>query len=106
MILGDKTCYEHILKIISTCVQSSVDVTLLGVIINKSLTYKKHIDNSVRKIQYKLHALRSIRKFLTLETAKILGNAFIDSQFNYTPLIWMYCRKTFYSEIEKFTIGL
>ena len=29
--LGDKTCYEHILKINLTCVQSSDDVTLLGV---------------------------------------------------------------------------
>ena len=70
MILGDKTCYEYILKIISTCVQSSVDVTLLGIIIQKSLTYKIHIDNLVRKAQYKLHALRGIRKFLTLETLR------------------------------------
>ena len=29
--LGDKTCYKHILKINLTCVQSSDDVTLLGV---------------------------------------------------------------------------
>ena len=26
----------------------------------------------------------------------MLGNAFIDSQFNYAPLIWMFCRKGFY----------
>ena len=30
IILGGKTCYEHILKLNSTCVQSSDDVTLLG----------------------------------------------------------------------------
>ena len=36
-----------------------------------------------------------------VEKAKILGNVFIDSQFNYAPLIWMFCRKTFYSKIEK-----
>ena len=41
MILGDKTCYKHILKINSTCVQSSDDVTLLGVMIDKNLTFKK-----------------------------------------------------------------
>ena len=101
MILGDKTCYKHILKINSICVQSSDDVTLLGVMIDKNLTFKKHVGNLVRKAQYKLHALRRIRKFLTIEKAKILGNAFIDSQFNYASLIWMFCRKTFYSKIEK-----
>ena len=31
----------------------------------------------------------------------MLGNAFIDSQFNYAPLLWMFCRKTLYSKIEK-----
>ena len=54
MILGDKTRYKHILKINSICVQSSDDVTLLGVMIDKNLTFKKHIDdNLVRRAQYK-----------------------------------------------------
>ena len=35
MILGDETCYEHILGLISCD-----NVTLLGVIIDKSLTFK------------------------------------------------------------------
>ena len=101
MIVGDKTCYKYILKINLTCVQSRDDVTLLGVMIDKNLTFKKHIDNLVRKAQYKLHALRCIRKFYTIEKAKILCNDFIDSQFNYATLMWMFCRKTFYSKIEK-----
>ena len=102
MILGEKTCYKHILKINSICVQSSDDVTLFGVMIDKNLTFKKHVGNLVCRAQYKLHALRRIRKFLTIEKAKILGNPFIDSQFNYAPLIWMFCRKTLYSKIQKF----
>ena len=40
MILGDKTCYKDILKINSTCVQSCDEVTLLGVMIDKNLTFK------------------------------------------------------------------
>ena len=95
MILSDKTCYKHILKINSTCVQSSDDVT-----------FQKHTDNLVRKAQYELHALWRIRKCLTIEKAKILANAFIDSQFNYAPSIWMICRKTLYSKIEKSGYGI
>ena len=45
--------------------------------------------------------MRHIRKSLTIEKVQILGNAFIDSQFNYTPLLWMFCRKTFYLKIGK-----
>ena len=51
-------------KDLHSCVQSSDDVTFLGVMTDKNLTFKKHIDNLVHKAQYKLHALRRIRKFL------------------------------------------
>ena len=74
---------------------------LLGIAIDKKLTFKQHIENLCQKAQFKLHALRHIRKLLTIETAKILGNAFIDSHFNYVTLLWMYCRKTLYSKIDK-----
>ena len=48
---------------------------------------------------YKLHVLRKIRKYLTLEKAKVLCNAFINSQYNYASVIWMFCRKKDYLKI-------
>ena len=54
-----------------------------------------------RTANYKLHALRRIRKYLTLEKTKLLYNAFINSQFNYASVIWMFCRKKDYLKIEK-----
>ena len=101
MILGDKSHHKHILKINLIKVEASDDILLLGITVDKKLTFKQHIENLCQKAQYKLHALRRIRKFLTIEKAKILGNAFIDSQLNYAPLLWMFCRKTLYSKIEK-----
>ena len=101
MILGDKPHHKHILKVNSIKVEASDDILLLAITIDKKLTFKQRIGNLCRKAQYKLHALRRIRKFLTIEKVKILCNAFIDSQFNYAPLLWMFCRKTLYSKIEK-----
>ena len=97
MILSDK----HISKINLTCVQSCDDVTVLRIIIDTSLTFKKQVGNLVHKTQNILHALRCIRNFFTVEKAKLQVNALIDSQFSYSPLIWMFCRKTFYPKIEK-----
>ena len=101
IILGDKSHLKHILNINSIKIEASDDILLLGITIDKKLTFKQHIENLCRKAQYKLHALKRIRKFLTIEKAKILGNVFIGSQFNYAPLLWMFCRKTLYSKIEK-----
>ena len=87
MILGKKKRLKHSLKIRSITIKHSDEVELLGITIDKALNFKKHIENLCRTAQYKLHALRRIRKYLTLDKAKLLGNAFIGSQFNYAQLI-------------------
>ena len=38
---------------------------------------------------------------MTVEKERILANAFIDSQFNYAPLIWMFAGKTLINKICK-----
>ena len=45
--------------------------------------------------------MRRIRKFLTVEKARILTNAFINSQFNHAPLIWMFAGKAAVNKILK-----
>ena len=101
MILGKKKRLKYSLKIGSITIKESDEVELLGITIDKALNFKKHIENLCRTAQYKLHALRRIRKYLTLDKAKLLGNAFIDSQFNYAPLIWMFCHKATYLKMQK-----
>lgn len=42
-----------------------------------------------------------IRKYLSTDKAKTLHNAFINSQFYYVPLIWMFARKLSISRVQK-----
>ena len=101
MILTRKQYDTQEMLINTITVKETNEVKLLGIAIDKSLSFKNHIDNLCRTANYKLHALRRIRKHLTLEKAKLLGSSFIESQFNYSPLIWMFCKKTYYLKIEK-----
>ena len=80
----------------------AADVELLGLLIDNKLSFEKHIAKLCQTVLYKLHALRRLRKYLTLEKARVLGNTFVDSQFNYVPLIWMFCKKTIYFKMHKF----
>ena len=66
---------------------------LLGIAIDNILTFNEHINNLCSNASYKLYALRRIRKYVTQDQAKLLYNAFINSQFNHVPIIWMFCRK-------------
>ena len=93
MILRKKKRNSVKLVINATEIEESRKVVLLGITIDNLLIFNEHIDNLCRTANYKLHALRRIRKFLSLKKAKLLCNAFINSQFSYTPLVWMFCRK-------------
>ena len=81
-------------------IRESQKVELLGVIIDNKLTFKDHINTLSRRASYKVHALRRIRKYLTFEKAKLLCNAFINMQYNYASIIWMFCRKQHYLNIQ------
>ena len=65
------------------------------------MKFKKGIENLCKKASFKLHVLHKIRKFPAIERARTLANAFINSQFNYAPLIWMFVSKTALHKILK-----
>ena len=100
MILGKKNRNSVKLVINSTEIEETKKVVLLGISIDNLLTFNEHIDDLCRTANYKLHALRRIRKYLSLEKQNFC-NAFINSQFNYVPLVWMFCRKKQYLKIQK-----
>ena len=63
--------------------------TLLGVSIDSELNFENHISNICSKVSRKLSAVGCIAGYITLEKRRILFKAFIETQFNYCPLIWM-----------------
>ena len=83
MILGKGTRQAVILNINNIKIRESQNVELLVLTIDNQLTFKDHINMLCRRANYKLHAIRRIRKYLTLEKSKQLYNAFINNQFNY-----------------------
>ena len=96
MIFGKSTI---ILNINNVKIRESSSVVLLGLTIDNRLTFKDHINILLRRASFKLHALRRIRKYLTAVKTKLLYNAFINSQFNYASIIWMFCQD--HLKIEK-----
>ena len=101
MILGKKNRNPVKLITNSTEIEETKKVVLLGITIDNLLTFNEHTENLCRTANYKPHALRRITKYLSLEKAKLLCNIFINSQFDYAPLVWMFCRKKQYLKIQK-----
>ena len=82
-------------------ISCSNEVKLLGITIANQLKFKKRTDDLCKKTSPKLHALRRLRPYLTIDKAKLIANSFVDIQFIYAPLIWMFAGKTAINTICK-----
>ena len=70
--------------------QSEKLVKLLGLWIDNKLTFEEHIKTLLRKGSQKLCALMRVSKYMSTEKLRLLMKTFIETQFNYCPLIWMF----------------
>ena len=70
-------------------IQESSEERLLGVILDNTLSFKAHVTSLYKKANQKLHALSRIAHYMDSEKLKHVMKAFILSQFNYCPLVWM-----------------
>ena len=81
------------IKVQNKIIVENTSGKILGVTIDNNLNMKEHIKNICKKAGNKLNALARIAKFLDENKRKLLMNSFVISQFNYCPLIWMYCQR-------------
>ena len=66
---------------------------LLGITVDKNLNFEKHISNVCKKASQKVSALARITRILPFWKRRTILKAFIESQFSYCPLVWMFCSR-------------
>ena len=85
----------------SECIYGESSVDLLGIKIDDSLTFTLHVSKLCKNANQKLHALARIAKYLCKDKLKLIMKTFIQSQFNYCPLTWMFHSRTLNTKINK-----
>ena len=63
---------------------------LLGVMVDRELSFKQHVENLCKSAGAKVTALARLVRIVSMEKKKIIMNSFIESQFSYCPLVWMF----------------
>ena len=76
-------------------------VKLLGVEIDSKLTFNKHTETLCSKVNKKVSAFARLNNYISREQALTVCNAVILSNFNYCPLIWLFCNKGANKEIDR-----
>ena len=76
------------------------NVKLLGVERDSNLLFNKHVLFLYMKASRKLSALTRVVKFMNLQQRRTPMKAFVVSQFNYCPLLWMFHSRTLNNRIN------
>ena len=69
--------------------------------INTKLSFENYVFSLCKKASQKLYALARVVNVMDLAKRKSLMKAFITSQFNYCPLIWMFHSRQLNNRINK-----
>ena len=74
---------------------------LLGITIDAHLNFNEHLTNICKCASRKLNALSRVSSFLSYKHKKVVPNSFINGQFSYCRLIWMFSSIRSYRKINK-----
>ena len=92
LISGNVNEYLWI-KVGDELIWESAEEKLLGVTLDKNLNFNSHLANLCKKVGQKVTALARIVNLLPFQKRRIILNTFIESQFSYCPLVWMFCSR-------------
>ena len=87
-------------KINDVVLNSSVEEKLLGITLDSELKFEKLITGICNKTSQKIHVLSKITSHMSLNKRKLLMKMFLESQFNYCPLIWMFHPRRLTNKID------
>ena len=89
------------IKVGNDLIKYNNEVKLLGVKLDSKLKFTEHVSTICNKAGRKLTVLNRLGKYISMEKRRILYKTFIESQFNYSPLIWMFCSRKLNTKINK-----
>ena len=89
------------INIANEIIKGSNSVKLLGVQIDNKLNFNEHVTKICKKVSMKLHALARISNLMSPNKLRVILKAFIESQFSYCPLIWMFHSRQLNNRINR-----
>ena len=89
------------MKIDNYEIQNSKHKKLLGITIDNKMKFEEHVSNLCTKASQKLHALARVSAFMNFKQRRIIMKSFINSQFGYCPLVWMFHSRNLNNRINK-----
>ena len=101
LILGRNSNEQVTVNIGDSVIGNTKEQKLLGVVIDNRLNFESHISKLCKKADNKLSALARVSGYMNSNKLRILMRAFVISQFQYFPLVWMFHSRHLNNKINR-----
>ena len=82
-------------------INNSLSEKILGITFDCKLKFNKRTQDISQKMSKKLNALAILAPYMETTKKRIFMNAFFKSQFDYCPLVWIYCNRYLNTKINR-----
>ena len=91
MCIGKNVNDSELLNLNDLNLKNCKEIEVLGITIDRNLSFNGHIKNICRKAGQKVSALLRLSSHINTDKKSLLYKSMIKSQFAYCPLVWMFC---------------
>ena len=95
------SCTEATTAMIGLSIDSSKTKVLLGKTIDHELKFDDHVNYLCKKASLKLNTFARIVPFMNVSKKQIVVKSFIETQFGYCHLIWMFHSRGLNNKIKR-----
>jgi hypothetical protein len=101
IVFGNKADLPSSFTIKGHNVKCIENVKLLGIHIDKRLTFNTHISDICKKASRQVNAVMRLSKVLDSDVKETIYASFVRSTFSYCPVVWMFGGQTNIKKLEK-----
>ena len=100
MIMGNSK-YEYEIRVKDLSISTESNLRILGVTLDKKLTFEPHVKETLKKVFAKVSALRRIRRLVPMEIMIKLYKAYVLPHFDYCWPLLLGIGKCLNNKLEK-----
>ena len=82
-------------------IKASDSINILGIDLDKDLKFQIQVDEICSQSGKQINALKRIRQYLDKGCRRTIYNSYVNSNFNFCSLVWMFTNKCNIDKLEK-----
>ena len=77
------------------------EIKVLGVTLDDRLNFKSHVDDICNRASRQINSFKRFSKYLKIDRRLSVYKSFIQSNFSYSPVAWLFCGRKNSNKLEK-----